>query len=273
VSRLCVAFLAVVCVFVQAPTGAAQRDDSPTKLWSEYPLEPKTREATPAPTASLPTAPRPSDAVQTPVTDRRPKWILWLVVAAAGAVGLFAVTRPLATPRSQTVARSARRLASRAGRLNAHVRGARPNLRLPPRPRGRAPARRHRRANARQYAPESVVTTPSAPPDSVPYVTRRSGLVLSRYVVLVEESGHTHELRRSRRIWQVGREEWRDRAAEDAWDKLANDLRADGWEVDATGRYEYFVPLRRALVSTLEPYTSHGGEVCAGLEGSTRGRS
>jgi hypothetical protein len=43
--------------------------------------------------------------------------------------------------------------------------------------------------------------------------------------------------------------------AENAWDALANDLRAEGWEVDLTGRFEYFVPLRRAIISTLEPYT------------------
>jgi hypothetical protein len=75
---------------------------------------------------------------------------------------------------------------------------------------------------------------------------------------MVEEEGRIHELRRSRAFWQVGREAWQRRIAEDAWDGLANDLRAEGWEVDTTGRYEYFVPLRRAIVSTLEPYTRFG---------------
>ena len=45
------------------------------------------------------------------------------------------------------------------------------------------------------------------------------------------------------------------RKAEAAWDDLANDLRGEGWELDTAGRYEYYVPLRRAIVSTLEPYT------------------
>jgi hypothetical protein len=75
---------------------------------------------------------------------------------------------------------------------------------------------------------------------------------------MVEEEGRTHELRRSRAFWQVGREAWQRRIAEGAWDGLANELRAEGWEVDTTGHYEYFVPLRRAIVSTLEPYTRFG---------------
>jgi hypothetical protein len=74
-------------------------------------------------------------------------------------------------------------------------------------------------------------------------------------VVVTDRSERGQELRRSRAFWRLGGESAQQRRAEAAWDDLANDLRADGWEVDTTGRYEYYVPLRRAIVSTLEPYT------------------
>jgi hypothetical protein len=115
--------------------------------------------------------------------------------------------------------------------------------------------RPHRGATVRQYAPVGVVPEPTASPlEAVPYVTRRSGLIRSRYVVMVEEEGRAHALRRSRPFWVIGHAAAQLRSAEAAWDNLANDLRADGWEVDTAGRYEYYVPLRRAIVTTLEPY-------------------
>ena len=90
--------------------------------------------------------------------------------------------------------------------------------------------------------------------ERAPFITRRSGLLRSRYVVVADHSGG-RTLRRSRAFWRIGGAAVQQRKAEAAWDDLANDLRADGWEVDTAGRFEYYVPLRRAIVTTLEPYT------------------
>jgi hypothetical protein len=90
--------------------------------------------------------------------------------------------------------------------------------------------------------------------ERAPFITRRSGLLRSRYVVVADHSGG-RTLRRSRAFWRIGDAAVQQRKAEAAWDDLANDLRADGWELDTAGRFEYYVPLRRAIVTTLEPYT------------------
>jgi hypothetical protein len=255
--RLCVALAALACILVLAPAAPAERvAGSPKKLWSQYPLEPKSRRAAaPAPLPAEPFLP-PAAAADPSATDGQSYWILWVAVAAAGAFVLLVVTRPFASSRGHVGGRSVRALTARTRRLGAGARRARPALRNPARPRGRVGPRPdpHRRPAGSQYAPVSLVTEP-APPELVPYVTRRSGLVLARYVVQVDEGGSTRELRRSRAFSQIGPDAWQRRTAEDAWDALANDLRAEGWEVDATGRFEYFVPLRRAIVSTLEPYT------------------
>jgi hypothetical protein len=244
---LCIAVVALVCALTLAPSAAAEEQPrSPKELWRTYPLKPKTQVATPVPSRPL----RPPVGAVRPAADGRPGWILALALAAAGAAIVLIVVRPLATSRGLAV--------DRARRLRAHARIGRPTLRTPARARRRArPA--PPRPTVAQYAPLSVVAPePAAPEESVPYVTRRSGLVRSRYVVMLEEEGRTRELRHSRAFWQVGPEARQRRMAEDAWDALANDLRAEGWEVDASGRYEYFVPLRRAIISTLEPYTRFG---------------
>jgi hypothetical protein len=233
VRRLCIALAVCACVLAVVPAAEAERVKPPKKLWSEYPLVPEVQVAVP----SQPLRPPVPTATDSPTSGGQSGWILALGLVAAAAVLLVAVARPLAASRG-----------SIAGRV--------PRPRMPSRPRPRAGSRPHHRP-ATQYAPLSVLPEP-LPRESVPYVTRRSGLVRSRYVVMVEEDGRAHELRRSRAFWQVGREAWQRRIAEDAWDGLANDLRAEGWEVDTTGRYEYFVPLRRAIVSTLEPYTRFG---------------
>ena len=255
--RLCIALVALACVLVLAPAGQAERAaGTPKKLWSQYPLEPKGRQAAPAPRPAEPFLP-PVQA-ETPVSDGQPGWILWLAVAAAGAFLLLAAARPLVTSRGHVGGRrSVHAVAARTRHLGERARRARPTMRMPTRPRRRAGPHPHRRPAVAQYAPLSVVVE-EAPREAVPYVTRRSGFLRSRYVVMVDEAGRTHELRRSRAFWQIGRHSWQRRMAEDAWDELANDLRAEGWEVDVTGRYEYFVPLRRAIVSTLEPYTQYG---------------
>jgi hypothetical protein len=112
------------------------------------------------------------------------------------------------------------------------------------------PAEAEAEAEAEVEAPRSV------PAEFVPYVTRRSGLVRSRYVVVTDDSGRTAE--RSKAFWLIGRAAAQQRRAEAAWDDLANHLRGDGWELDTAGRYEYYVPLRRAIISTLEPYSQAG---------------
>ena len=223
--RLCIAVAALACVLVLPSTGAAEEQPGPPReLWSAYPLEPKSPVATVTPSGPL----IPPVVADTPATDAQSGWLFVLAVATAGVVVLLGVTRVVA-----------------------------PTVRMPSRPRVRPRARPRRTEPPTQYAPLSILPEPASR-ESVPYVTRRSGLVRSRYVVMVEEEGRTHELRRSRAFWQVGREAWQRRIAEDAWDGLANELRAEGWEVDTTGHYEYFVPLRRAIVSTLEPYTRFG---------------
>jgi hypothetical protein len=263
--RLCVALVTFALVLALVPAAQAERvAGTPKKLWSEYPLEPKGRQAAPLPAepkgrqaAPVPAEPLlpPAAGADAPVTDGQSNWILWVAVAVAGVFVLLAATRPFATSRGH-VGRSVRALTARTQRLGAGARRARPALRMPTRPRRRVGPRqdRHRPPAVLQYAPVSLVMEPT-PRESVPYVTRRSGLVRARYVVMVDEAGLTRELRRSRAFLQIGPESRQRRAAEDAWDALANDLRAEGWEVDATGRYEYFIPLRRAIVSTLEPYT------------------
>jgi hypothetical protein len=233
VRLLCSALAVCACVLAVVPAAEAERANPPKKLWSEYPLAPKVHVAV----RSQPLRPPVATTTDSPPSGGQSGWILAVGLVAAAAVFLVAFGRPLAASRG-----------SIAGRV--------PRPRLPSRPRPRAGSRPHH-GLATQYAPLSVFPE-SAPRESVPYVTRRSGLVRSHYVVMVEEDGRTQELRRSRAFWQVGREAWQRRIAEDAWDGLANDLRAEGWEVDTTGRYEYFVPLRRAIVSTLEPYTRFG---------------
>ena len=157
-------------------------------------------------------------------------------------------------------------LGERVGVLGGRARQlrTRPTRRPPTRP---ADGTRTARRPA-QYAPAASpayevveVEAPSSlrvgerddAPEPVPYITRRSGLVRSRYVVVTNDARRA--LRRSRAFWRIGGVDRQRRRAEAAWHDLANDLRADGWELDAEGRYEYYVPLRRAIVSTLEPYT------------------
>jgi hypothetical protein len=260
--RIYTVIVILACVLVLAPAGQAERvAGSPKKLWSQYPLEPKGQQAAPP----LPAEPYvPPLVTDQPEAGGRSDWIVWLAVAGAGAFVLLLAARPLAISRGHAGGRRLHALSARTRDIGARARDARPSVRMPTRPRRRTgPRRPHRRPAATQYAPVSLVAEP-APPETVPYVTRRSGLVRARYVVLVDEGGTTSELRRSRAFWQIGPDAWQRRTTENAWDALANDLRAEGWEVDTTGRYEYFVPLRRAIVSTLEPYTRFGRKSAPG---------
>jgi hypothetical protein len=250
----------LVGLALAAPTRA---QDAPTELWSEYPLVPKVEQAAPSPVAPFlppPVAP-PSDE-GSPVADDSSGLKYWLPLMAVAAILLLLGTRPVrqASPTGGHV------LGVRVGALRGRAR------QLRTRPKRRPPARSaDRTRTARrpvQYAPtaepvDEVVVEVESPspraeerddaPEPVPYITRRSGLVRSRYLVVTDDSGRA--LRRSRAFWRIGGAGAQLRRAEAAWDNLANDLRADGWELDTVGRSEYYVPLRRAIVSTLEPYT------------------
>ena len=239
----------------------ARAQDAPTELWSEYPLVPKVEQAAPSPVGPL-LPPRDEDS---PVADDSSGSNHLLLLLAVAAIALLLGTRLVrqGTPTGGHV------LGQRVGALRGRAR------QLRTRPTRRQPTRSADRTRTAprpvQYAPTAEpadeivvgVEAPASPraeereaPEPEPYITRRSGLLRSRYVVLTDDTGPA--LRRSRAIWRFGGAERQLRSAERAWHDLANDLRADGWELDAADRYEYYVPLRRAIVSTLEPYTQTG---------------
>jgi hypothetical protein len=253
VTRLMTPVFAVVVGLAFAAPATAQ--NAPTELWSEYPLTPKVEQA--APSAIGPFL--PPGGVESPVTDGSSGTGYWLPLLAVLAIALLVAARfarPLATTGTHVVGR---RVAAFRGRTQLRPR--------PPRRSSRSAGRtRSSGGSPVQYAP---ITMPAAEvetealrslpaedqeaPGTVPFVTRRSGLVRSRYVVVADDSGRT--LRRSKAFWRIGGAAAQQRRAEAAWDDLANGLRADGWELDTAGRYEYYVPLRRAIVATLEVYT------------------
>jgi hypothetical protein len=253
------AVVLLVGLMLAAPAGA-QNADPPTELWSEYPLVPKVGQAVPSPVGPF----RPPGGVESQLSDDSSGSGYWLPLLAFLAIALLVATRfarPLATTGTDV-------LGARVAALRGRARDLRPRpTRRPKAPSaGKAgPGRSHV-----QYAPTSappdqigVLVPPRSVPmdapgssEAVPYVTRRSGIVRSRYVVVKRDA--KRPLRRSRAFWRLGGADAQRRKAEAAWDDLANDLRADGWELDTAGRFEYYVPLRRALVSTLEPYTQVG---------------
>jgi hypothetical protein len=253
VTRLTTPVVAVVVGLAFAAPARAQ--DGPTKLWSEYPLVPKVEQAAPSPVGPF----LPPSGVESPVKDGSSGTGYWLPLLALVAVALLVAARfarPLAATGTDVVGR---RVAAFRGRTQ-----------LRPRPTRRARSRSAGRTRSRsgpsptQYAPTMVPTAEveieasrslraDEREEHAPFITRRSGVVRSRYVVVADHpAGRT--LQRSRAFWQIGGAAAQQRRAEAAWDDLANDLRADGWELDMAGRHEYYVPLRRAIVTTLEPY-------------------
>jgi hypothetical protein len=249
VIRLVTPVFAVVVGLAFATPATAQ--DAPTELWSEYPLVPKVEQAAPSPVGPF----LPPGGVESPVTDGSSGTGYWLPLLAMVAIALLVAARfarPLAATGTHVVGR--------------RVTGFRGRRQLRPQPTRRPSSRSARRTRSWsgrspvQYAPtaeppDEVAVEPEAR-EPVPYITRRSGLVRSRYVVVTDDAGRP--LRRSRAFWRMGGAAAQQRRAEAAWDDLANGLRADGWELDTAGRYEYYVPLRRAIVATLEPYTQAG---------------
>jgi hypothetical protein len=252
-TRLTTPVVAVVVGLAFAAPARAQ--DAPTKLWSEYPLVPKVEQAAPSPVGPF----LPPSGVESPVKDGSSGTGYWLPLLAVVAVALLVAARfarPLAATGTNVVGR---RVAAFRGRTQ-----------LRPRPTRRSRSRSAGRTRSRsgpstiQYAPTTVPAAEveiEAPrslraderEESVPFITRRSGVVRARYVVVGDHSGGRTP-RRSRPFWLIGDAAAQQRRAEAAWDDLANDLRADGWELDTAGRYEYYVPLRRTIVTTLEPY-------------------
>jgi hypothetical protein len=248
VTRLTTPVVAVVVGLAFAAPARAQ--DAPTKLWSEYPLVPKVEQAAPSPVGPF----LPPSGVESPVKDESSGTGYWLPLLAVVAVALLVAAR-FARPLAATGGHA---LHGRIGAVRGRTRRPRPTMRSPTRPAerplsGRQPV---------QYAPTTVPAEAEieAPrslradqlDEPLPFITRRSGVVRARYVVVADHPrGRT--LRRSRAFWLIGRAAAQQRRAEAAWDDLANGLRADGWEVDTAGRDEYYVPLRRAIVTTLEP--------------------
>ena len=172
----------------------------------------------------------------------------WLPLLAVVAIALLVTTR-FARPLAATGGHA---LHGRIGAVRDRTRRPRPTRRSPTRAAERPLSGGHPVQYAPMTVPAEAEAPLSVPAEFVPYVTRRSGLVRSRYVVVTDDSGRTAE--RSRAFWLIGDAAAQQRRAEAAWDDLANQLRADGWELDMAGRYEYYVPLRRAIISTLEPY-------------------
>ncbi len=252
-TRLTTRVVAVVVGLAFAAPATAQ--NAPTELWSEYPLVPKVEQAAPAPVGPF----LPPGGAESPVTDGSSGTGYWLPLLAVVAIGLLVAARfarPLAATGTHVVGRNVSALRGRTQlRPRPPRRSSRPDRGT--RPSGRSavqyapttmPA-----AEVETEAPRSLPADEQDPTGTVPFITRRSGLVRSRYVVVADASGRT--LRRSKAIWRLGGAGAQQRRAEAAWDDLANGLRADGWELDTAGRYEYYVPLRRAIVATLEPYT------------------
>ena len=257
-TRLMTPVFAVVVGLAFATPARAQ--DAPTELWSEYPLTPKVEQAAPSPVG--PFLPPGGGDVESPVTDGSSGTGYWLPLLAVVAIALLVAARfarPLAATGTHVVGR---RVAALRGRTQLRPRPSRRSSRSAGRTRlsGRLPVQyaptTMPAAEVETEAPRSLPADDQEAPGGVPFITRRSGLVRSRYVVVADESGRT--LRRSRAFWRIGGAAAQQRRAEAAWDDLANGLRADGWELDTAGRYEYYVPLRRAIVATLEPYTQAG---------------
>jgi hypothetical protein len=243
--RLVLASL-LLCAAAAAVPARAQ-DQMPTELWSEYPLVEKVQHVQSTsigpllPPSSVDTASPPGEST---------RWSLWLAVAAVGVLAVLLALRT-AVP----VASS--------------------GLRLRPRPRARTPKPvqlrehpAHPRAPARrrqaQYAPlpPVVVAEPDIEREPRRSVVRRTGFVRSRFVVMSDEpGGKVKRVGRSRSFWRVGSAAGRERAAEDAWTDLINDLRVSGWEPDSTRPSSFYVLLRRvdttpsSILPTIDAYT------------------
>jgi hypothetical protein len=229
----------ILAFALAAPAGA--QSDVPSELWSEYPLVQKVQGA--KPTGVRPSLPpkraNPQAAPQAaPVSDESTgsgTWLTLLVLASIAAVASLAV--------------AARTDVGVAG-LRAVGRGVRE---LP----GRAPRPTRVRKPATTPSPLSA-SEPDLEREPRYYIVPRRGLLRSRFVVVADEpGGKVSRIASSRSFWKGGP---RDKAAEEAWAELMEDLRATGWE-PYSERSDFYVLLRRtgpgeaSIVPTIEAYT------------------
>jgi hypothetical protein len=231
IRSLAAAALAVAAIVLAAPA-AAQRDEMPTELWSEYPLVQHVERSS-APTIGpfLPPAP---DSESVPASSDTPSWGLWLAVAGLGFIALLVAARVFRPALASAVAEPAPLARDR------HV--------YTPGPLG-------------QYAPTRSAVPEDGLVDEPPRsIVLRTGLVRSRYVVVADKWAEGLEtVGGSRSFWSVGGARLRERRSEEAWDELVNDLRVQGWEPNPLRRSDYYVLLQRteprssSTVRTLEP--------------------
>jgi hypothetical protein len=230
---------AAAALVLTAPT-AAQGDEMPTELWAEYPLVQEVEgPSTPTIGPFLP----PADPGSAPATGDAPAWGLWALVAALGLVALLVATRVVRT--------------APAGARRRHE----APVQLRPEPQQRPSAARGRPLT--QYAPSPSLVLEDAPEEPRRSVVRRTGLLRSRYVVLEGRTpGKAKAVAASKGFWNVGGDDVRERAAEDAWDELVNDLRVAGWEPEPTRRSDFYILLQPieheepspSIIPTLDAY-------------------
>jgi hypothetical protein len=237
------AVLGASVALLLAASASAESEQPPTELWSEYPLVQEVERDGSASVGPFLPPVDPGAGAEAVAGDGTTPLAVWLVAITLGLLAILAITRVtlLAAP-------SARR------EQRPHA------VRLRPAPRGswRSPTSRP----LAQYAPtdESVpdVESGDEPRRSV---VRRTGILRSRFVVVADAmAGDFETVTSSRSFWNVGRDTSRERAAEDAWDALLNDLRAAGWEPDPARRSDYYALLRpiaseqSSIVPTIEAY-------------------
>ena len=176
----------------------ATAQNAPTELWSEYPLVPKVEQAAPAPVGPF----LPPGGVESPVTDGSSGTGYWLPLLAVVAIALLVAARfarPLAATGTHVVGR---RVSALRGRTQLRPRPPRRSSRPDrgTRPSGRSPVQyaptTMPAAEVETEAPRSLPADEQDPTGTVPFITRRSGLVRSRYVVVADASGRTLDDRR-----------------------------------------------------------------------------
>ena len=223
-----------------AATASAQSEELPTELWSEYPL---VQEVERNGSASIGPFLPPVDPSAEPAVGGGTPLAVWFVAVALGLLAILAVTRMTLSTAPST----------RRGRPLHAVQPP-----AVPRRTWSSPTS----TPLAQYAPEDS-PVPDVIDDDEPRrsVVRRTGILRSRFVVVADAmAGDFEAVASSRTFWNVGRDTSRERAAEDAWDELMDDLRAAGWEPDPARRSDYYALLRpiaseqSSIVPTIEAY-------------------
>ena len=223
-----------------AATASAQSEELPTELWSEYPL---VQEVERDGSANVGPFLPPVGPGAEPAAGGGTPLAVWFVAGALGLLAILAVTR-VTLPTAPSI---------RRGRPLHAVRPS-----AVPRGTWRSPTS----APLAQYAPaDSPVPDVIGGDDPRRSVVRRTGILRSRFVVVADAmAGDFEAVASSRTFWNVGRDTSRERAAEDAWDELMDDLRAAGWEPDPARRSDYYALLRpiapeqSSIVPTIEAY-------------------